>query len=82
MCRFDHLIGYESGYYGYLWSIIYSYDAFSLFEEKGIFDISLGMKFRKEILEKGGTIKGTKMLENFLGRKPSRKSFFNIIHKI
>lgn len=81
MCRFGHLIGYQSGYYGYLWSIIYSYDAFSLFEEKGIFDKSLGMKFRKEILEKGGTVKGTKMLENFLGRKPSSKSFFDIIHK-
>ena len=81
MCRFDHLMGYEVGYYGYLWSIIYAYDAFSLFEKKGIFNKSLGMKFRKEILEKGGTIKGTKMLENFLGRKPSSKYFFNIVNK-
>jgi Zn-dependent oligopeptidase len=81
MCRFDHLIEYKSGYYGYLWSIIYSYDAFSLFEEKGIFNKSLGLKFRKEILEKGGTINGIKMLENFLERKSSNKYFFNIIIK-
>jgi len=81
MCRFDHLMGYEVGYYGYLWSIIYAYDAFSLLEKKGIFNKSLGIKFRKEILEKGGTIKGTKMLENFLGRKPSSKSFYDIVIK-
>jgi Zn-dependent oligopeptidase len=81
MCRFDHLIGYESGYYGYLWSIIYAYDAFSLFEEKGIFNKELGIKFRKDILEKGGTINGIKMLQNFLGRKHSSKSFFNIIYQ-
>ena len=81
MCRFDHLMGYESGYYGYLWSIIYAYDAFSLFEEKGIFNKSLGIKFRKEILEKGGTINGKKMLEIFLGRKTSSATFFDIIIK-
>lgn len=73
MCRFDHIIGYASGYYGYLWSIIYAYDAFSLFEEKGIFNKKLGLKFRKTILEKGGTEKGVTMLENFLGRKTNNK---------
>jgi len=78
MCRFDHLIGYESGYYGYLWSIIYAYDAFSLFEKKDIFNESLGLKFRKEILEKGGTINGVKMLENFLGRKTNNKIFLEL----
>jgi len=79
MCRFDHLIGYESGYYGYLWSIIYAYDAFSLFEKKDIFNPVLGLKFRKEILEKGGTINGVKMLENFLGRKTNNKIFLGFL---
>jgi Zn-dependent oligopeptidase len=82
MCRFDHLMGYEVGYYGYLWSIIYAYDAFSLFEENGIFNKSLGKKFRKEILEKGGTVNAKKMLENFLGRKTSNKSFFDSFVKL
>jgi thimet oligopeptidase len=77
MCRFEHVIGYEVGYYGYLWSIIYSYDAFSLFKKKGIFNKSLGIKFRKEILEKGSTLSGRKMLENFLGRKTNNKAFYN-----
>jgi Zn-dependent oligopeptidase len=79
MCRFDHIISYASGYYGYLWSLIYSYDAFSLFETGGVFNKELGMRFRREILEKGGTIKGTKMLENFLKRDSNNFYFFKII---
>ena len=78
MCRFGHLIGYEVGYYGYLWSIIYSYNAFSLFEKHGIFNKKLGKKFRESILEKGGTVKGTKMLKNFLGTSRNNKYFFKI----
>ena len=68
MCRFDHLMGYAVGYYGYLWSLIYSFQAFSLFEKKGVFNKELGMKFRKEILEKGGTLKGNVMLKKFMGK--------------
>ena len=78
MCRFGHLVGYEVLYYGYLWSIIYSYNAFSLFEKYGIFNKKLGLRFRETILEKGGTIKGTKMLENFLRCKKTNKYFFKI----
>lgn len=79
MCRFDHIIEYASGYYGYLWSIIYAYDAFSLFEKHGIFNKKLGMRFRQCILEKGGTVKGIDMLENFLKRKTNNKAFYNVI---
>lgn len=68
MCRFDHLMSYAVGYYGYLWSLIYSHQAFSLFEKEGVFNKELGIKFRKEILEKGGTLKGTTMLKNFMGK--------------
>jgi Zn-dependent oligopeptidase len=82
MCRFDHLIGYEAGYYGYLWSIIYSYDAFSLFEKEGIYNKELGMRFRREILEKGGTVPSLEMLENFLQRKTNNKSFFDIFKNL
>ena len=80
MCRFDHIISYASGYYGYLWSLIYSYDAFSLFEKEGIFNKKLGLRFRKEILEKGGTIKGTEMLAKFLKREPNDNYFFESLN--
>ncbi|MEZ4818520.1 MAG: M3 family metallopeptidase [Bdellovibrionota bacterium] len=35
---FGHLMGYDAGYYGYMWSSVYAFDMFSLFEEKGILD--------------------------------------------
>ena len=78
MCRFDHLMVYCCTYYGYLWSIIYAYDAFSIFEKQGLFNKKLGLRFRKEILEKGSTIKAINMLENFLKRKTSNKAFLQI----
>ena len=77
-CRFDHIIEYGVGYYGYLFSIIYSYDAFSLFKKYGIFNQEIGKRLRKEILEKGSTIKGIDMLENFLQRKKNEKYFYQI----
>ena len=76
MCRFDHLNGYECGYYSYLWSLIYAYDAFSLFEKGGLFNKKIGTRFRKNILEIGSVLGGEKILENFLGRKTNSKAFF------
>ena len=78
MCRFDHIIDYSAGYYGYLWSLIYSYDAFSLFENEGIFNKKLGNRFRNRILEVGGTVEGDVMLENFLERNHDPQHFFKI----
>jgi Zn-dependent oligopeptidase len=80
MCRFDHIIDYSAGYYGYLWSIIYSYDAFSLFESEGIFNKKLGRRFRNNILEVGGTVDGDMMLENFLERNHDLQHFFTPLH--
>jgi Zn-dependent oligopeptidase len=82
MCSFGHLVGgYSSGYYGYLWSIIYSYDIFSEFKKHGIYNKELGLKYRKEVLEKGGTISGMKMLENFLNRETNQKEFMKIFEE-
>ena len=78
MCRFDHLIGYQCGYYSYMWSLIYAYDIFSLFEKNGFLNKNIGMKFRKEILEKGSTLDGIIIIKNFLKRNPTDKSFLQI----
>jgi Zn-dependent oligopeptidase len=81
MCRFGHIAGgYNVGYYGYLWSNIYAYDVFSIFENKGIFNKKIGMQLRHKILEKGATRKTLKMLENFLNRKTNNKAFFKIFY--
>jgi Zn-dependent oligopeptidase len=75
MCSFGHLIGYDVGYYSYLWSIIYSYDIFSKFQKHGLFSNKVGMELRRKIMEKGATKNGVKLLTDFLQRKPSYKYF-------
>jgi thimet oligopeptidase len=72
---FGHLVGYDAGYYSYLWALVYAQDAFSEFEKQGIFNKDLGMKWRKEVLEKGSSEDELQLVKNFLGRKPSEKAF-------
>ncbi len=67
--------GYDAGYYSYLWALVYSYDAFSEFEKNGIFNKELGMKWRKEVLEKGSSEDEMKLITHFLGRKPTQEAF-------
>ncbi|SHF81730.1 thimet oligopeptidase [Flavobacterium fluvii] len=75
ICSFGHLNGYAANYYGYLWSKVYAEDMFSLFQKNGVMDTATGIKYRKEILEKGGSVPETEMVENFLGRKPNSDAF-------
>lgn len=79
MCSFGHLIGYDVGYYSYLWSIIYSYDIFSKFQRYGLFSNKIGMELRRKIMEKGASKDGVKLLTDFLQRKPSYKYFLKEI---
>lgn len=69
---FSHIFagGYAAGYYSYKWSKVLSSDAFSKFEEEGIFDRKTGERFLHEILEKGGSEEPMQLFENFRGRKP------------
>ena len=75
--NFGHLMGgYESGYYGYLWSEVYAAEVFNLFKESGnIFDKATGLHYRQCILEKGGTESGFTMMEKLLGRTPNSDAF-------
>lgn len=72
---FGHLFGYDAAYYGYLWSKVYGDDMFSEFEEAGTLAPEVGMRYRREIYEKGGTLDGTELLRNFLGREPNNTAF-------
>ncbi|MDQ5883566.1 MAG: thimet oligopeptidase, partial [Patescibacteria group bacterium] len=74
-----HMAGYEAKYYSYMWSIVYSYDLFSLFKEKGIMNKKIGMELRRKILEKGGSEDELKQIESFLGRKPNNKAFLEAL---
>lgn len=70
---FSHIFagGYAAGYYGYKWAEVLDADAFSLFNEKGIFNKEVANKFRKNILEKGGTKDPMELYIDFRGAEPS-----------
>ena len=70
---FSHIFagGYAAGYYSYKWAEVLSADAFSLFEEKGIFDRATGDSFLENILEKGGSSGAMTLFKNFRGREPN-----------
>ena len=69
---FSHIFtgGYSAGYYSYKWAEVLEADAFSLFEEKGIFNTEVSNAFRTEILEKGGTEDEAVIYRNFRGHDP------------
>jgi Zn-dependent oligopeptidase len=79
MCSFGHIVGYDVGYYSYLWSIIYSYNIFSKFQKYGLFSNKVGMDLRRKIMEKGSTKTGLELLKDFLKGNPSEKYFINNI---
>jgi thimet oligopeptidase len=72
---FGHLFGYDSSYYSYLWSKVFGDDMFTAFEEAGILNPEVGMRWRREIYEKGGTLDGDQLVRNFLGREPNNEAF-------
>ena len=69
---FNHIFsgGYAAGYYSYIWAEVLSADAFSRFEEEGIFNQTTGESFLHEILEKGGSAEPMELFVNFRGREP------------
>ena len=70
---FSHIFagGYAAGYYSYKWAEVLSADAFSRFEEEGIFNEETGAAFRTEILEAGGSKEPMELFVTFRGREPS-----------
>lgn len=79
ICSFTHLSGYGANYYGYLWSKVYAQDMFSVFKEKGVMNTELGVKYRKDILEKGSSENEKDLVEKFLGRKSNSEAFLKTL---
>ena len=71
--QFGHIMsgGYAAGYYSYKWAEVLDADAFSLFQETGIFNRETARRFRTNILEKGGTVHPLKLYTAFRGKAPS-----------
>lgn len=71
--QFSHIFdgGYAAGYYSYKWAEVLDADAFSVFKSHGIFDKETATKFRKEVLEKGGSEHPMTLYKRFRGQKPT-----------
>ncbi len=74
---FSHIFagGYAAGYYSYKWAEVLSADAYAAFEESagedGAPSIDTGRRYRKEILEAGGSRPALESFKAFRGREPS-----------
>lgn len=69
---FSHIFagGYAAGYYSYKWAEVLSSDAFSRFEEEGLFNEKTGRDFLHSILEVGGSKNAAQAFQTFRGRLP------------
>ncbi|CAH0524327.1 oligopeptidase A [Vibrio hippocampi] len=69
---FSHIFagGYSAGYYSYLWAEVLSSDAYSRFEEEGIFNQETGQSFLNNVLEMGGSEEPMELFKRFRGREP------------
>ncbi len=73
---FGHLMGYDAGYYGYMWSKVYAADMFTRFRSEGLLNSQTGMDYRKQVLEKGHTEEELNLVKAFLKRDPDTQAFF------
>lgn len=71
--QFSHIMagGYSAGYYSYKWAEVLDADAFSLFQEHGIFDTATAQSFRDNVLSKGGTEHPMTLYKRFRGQAPT-----------
>ncbi len=71
--QFSHIMagGYAAGYYSYKWAEVLDADAFAVFKKHGIFNKETALRFRENILSKGGTENPMTLYKRFKGGEPT-----------
>ncbi|MGA1981930.1 MAG: M3 family metallopeptidase [Acidobacteriaceae bacterium] len=72
---FTHLMGYSSNYYTYSLSKVIALDFFNQFDKKNLLDGPAAMRYRKTVLERGGSMSANDLVKDFLGRPQSYEAF-------
>jgi thimet oligopeptidase len=72
---FTHLMGYSSNYYTYSLSKVIALDFFNQFDKSDLLDGPAAMRYRKTVLEPGGSVSANELVKNFLGRPQSYTAF-------
>ncbi|KAJ2972139.1 hypothetical protein NQ176_g7327 [Zarea fungicola] len=68
--------GYDAGYYGYLFSLVFSTDMFYTAFKADPMNPEVGKRYRKLVLERGGSMDENLILKEFLGREPNSEAFY------
>jgi thimet oligopeptidase len=72
---FTHLTGYSSNYYTYLYDKVIALDFFNQFNPANLLEDPIATKYRKTVLEPGGSVPGKEIVQQFLGRSQSIEAF-------
>ncbi|MEO6828869.1 MAG: M3 family metallopeptidase, partial [Acidobacteriaceae bacterium] len=78
---FTHLVGYSSNYYTYLYDKAIALDFYSQFDPNNLIDGSAALRYRKAVLEPGGSEPGAELVKNFLGRAQNMKALEHWINE-
>lgn len=78
---FGHLDGYSAIYYTYMWSLVLAKDMFSQFDKSNLLAPGAAKRYRKIVLEPGGSKPAEKLVEEFLGRKTNFTAYQNWLNE-
>ncbi|HXZ32871.1 MAG TPA: M3 family metallopeptidase [Terriglobales bacterium] len=73
--NFNHLAGYSSAYYTYMWDKVIAEDFFQQFDQKNLLAGDAPMRYRRTVLEPGGSTSANDLVKNFLGRPQNMTAF-------